>query len=109
MKKIINSKYRALYLFIFFLIFNLIYSLYFGRSTEIGFYSSASCIEEYILDIITSIGLFFSMMLAGFDVTENFINSLRDYCEEDAKWGEWIGIKGLYKQSRIKWHATNFR
>ncbi|HFL2456741.1 hypothetical protein [Clostridioides difficile] len=52
---------------------------------EIGFYSSTSCIEEYILDIITSIGLFFSMMLAGFDVTENFINSLRDYCEEDAK------------------------
>ncbi|MDW0050246.1 hypothetical protein RHK18_20190 [Clostridioides difficile] len=76
MKKIINSIYRALYLFIFFLIFNLIYSLYFGRNTEIGFYSSTSCIEEYILDI-TSIGLFFSMMLAGFDVTENFINSLR--------------------------------
>ncbi|EML6501681.1 hypothetical protein PIT23_003085 [Clostridioides difficile] len=88
MKSIINSKYRALYLFIFFLIFNLIYSLYFGRSTEVGFYSSPSCIEEYILDIITSIGLFFSMMLAGFDVTENFINSLRDYCEEDTKRGE---------------------
>ncbi|HEK4597303.1 TPA: hypothetical protein SOK46_002660 [Clostridioides difficile] len=85
MKRIINSKYRALYLFMFFLIFNLIYSLYFRRNMEIGFYSSTSCIEEYILDIITSIGLFFSMMLAGFDVTENFINSLRDYCEEDAK------------------------
>lgn len=97
MKKIINSKYRALYLFMFFMIFNLIYSLYFGRNTEIRFYSSLFCIEEYILDIITSIGLFFSMMLAGFDVTKNFINSLRNYCEEDIKWGEWIGIKGLYK------------
>lgn len=85
MKKIINSKYRALYLFMFLLIFNLIYSLYFGRNTEIGFYSSPSCITEYILDIITSIGIFFSIMLAGFDVTENFINSLGDYCEEDTK------------------------
>ncbi|EOE7167676.1 hypothetical protein KWL52_006380 [Clostridioides difficile] len=85
MKRIINSKYRALYLFMFLLIFNLIYSLYFGRNTEIGFYSSPSCITEYILDIITSIGIFFSIMLAGFDVTENFINSLGDYCEEDVK------------------------
>ncbi len=85
MKRIINSKYRALYLFMFLLIFNLIYSLYFGRNTEIGFYSSPSCIEEYIMDIITSIGIFFSMMLAGFDVTENFITRLRNYCEEDVK------------------------
>lgn len=85
MKKIINSKYRVLYLFIFFLIFNLIYSLYFGRNMEIGFYFSIFCIEEYILDIIIFIGLFFLMMLVGFDVIENFINSLRDYCEEDVK------------------------
>ncbi|HBG2116746.1 TPA: hypothetical protein KPJ77_002593 [Clostridioides difficile] len=97
MKKIINSKYRALYLVILFLIFNFTYSMYFGRNTEIGFYSSPSCIEEYLLDIITSIGIFFSMMLAGFDVTENFINSLRNYCEEDVKRGGLIGNKRLYK------------
>lgn len=84
-KKIINCKYRALYLVILFLIFNFAYSLYFGKNTEIGFYSRPSCIEEYLLDIITSIGIFFSMMLAGFDVTENFITRLRNYCEEDVK------------------------
>lgn len=102
MKKIINSKYRALYLVMLFLIFNFTYSMYFGRNTEIGFYSSPSCIEEYLLDIITSIGIFFSTMLAGFDVTENFINSLRNYCEEDVKRGETIGVERLYKQNRIK-------
>ncbi|WP_227821939.1 hypothetical protein [Clostridioides sp. ZZV14-6345] len=75
MKKIINSKYRALYLMIFFLIFNLGYSLYFGRNTDIGFYSSPSCVEEYLLDIIMAIGIFFSFMLAGFDITNNFINN----------------------------------
>ncbi len=75
MKKIINSKYRALYLMIFFLIFNFGYSLYFGKNTEIGFYSSPSCVEEYILDIIIVIGIFFSFMLAGFDITNNFINN----------------------------------
>ncbi|AUO78282.1 hypothetical protein LIBA6276_00064 [Clostridioides phage LIBA6276] len=78
MKKIINSKYRALYLMIFFLIFNLGYSLYFGRNTDVGFYSSPSCIIEYILDIITSIGIFFSMMLAGFDMIEKLIERLND-------------------------------
>ncbi|WP_227856774.1 hypothetical protein [Clostridioides sp. ZZV14-6150] len=76
MKKIIRNKYRALYLIIFFLIFNFGYSLYFGRNTEIGFYSNPSCMGEYILDIIVLIGIFFSVMLAGFDITNNFINNL---------------------------------
>ncbi|MDI0267835.1 hypothetical protein QIW52_17735 [Clostridioides difficile] len=82
MKRIINSKYRALYLAISFLIFNFAYSLYFGRNTEIGFYSSPSCIEEYILDIITSIGIFFSIMLAGFDMIEKLIGSLEETINE---------------------------
>ncbi|MGO1042180.1 hypothetical protein ACTPEO_05535 [Clostridioides difficile] len=82
MENIINSKYRALYLMIFLLIFNFGYSLYFGRNTDIGFYSSPSCITEYILDIITSIGIFFSMMLAGFDMIEKLIERLNDTVNE---------------------------
>ncbi|ENY8847867.1 TPA: hypothetical protein ACJI4K_003401 [Clostridioides difficile] len=98
MKKIINSKYRALYLIIFFLIFNFGYSLYFGRNTEIGFYSNPSCVEEYILDIIVLIGIFFSVMLASFDITNNFINNFNKTTAEESIEINATISKELYKE-----------
>ncbi|MDI7818082.1 hypothetical protein ABRY17_15685 [Clostridioides difficile] len=84
MNSMINNKYRALYLLTLFLILNFICNVYFAKNANVEYYLSSYCIFENGMKIIISVGIFFSMMLAGFDITNKFINKFKEAIKEES-------------------------
>lgn len=64
------KKYRSVFIFTAFLLFNLLESLYFGQGTPRGYNLYPINIWEWLCDIFSVAGMFFAGVMALYDTRE---------------------------------------